>query len=65
MLLENFKDTLFICIKLLEESKIDYSVIGGIAVNIWGFPRSTKEKADLKYIKRLAREWDTIDLFEN
>ncbi len=41
--MKNFKEYFKNSIKLVKKSKIDYLIIGGVAVGVWGKPRVTED----------------------
>ncbi len=50
-----FKDYFRTCIELIEEAKIEYLIIGGIAVGVFGEPRFTQD-VDIIIFKEIRTE---------
>ncbi len=63
MLPEIIKKALFTIINILTQSKIDYVLIGGIAVNIWAEPRATND-IDITIMLSKLKKKDFIDTLQ-
>lgn len=62
-----FSDLFFQVISFLEKAKIDYLLIGGVAVGVWGKPRITEDIDFIifisrKEIKRITKEANNLGL---